>query len=116
MSDILLAPAGARSTTRSRFVNSRRLSSALKVCFISETLHAGVGRHIVDAVTGLSDRGHEVHLLYSPIRLDPEFLALLVSLPNVICHAVPMPRAIGWNDIRAFKQIAAYVRDNGPFD
>src|SRR5262245_21887596 len=60
----------------------------LKICVISETVHAGVGRHIVDSISALALRGHEVHLLYSPIRLDTEFLAALEKLPNVRCASI----------------------------
>ncbi len=70
----------------------------------------------MDAVSTLSERGHEIHLLYSPIRIDPDFLGTLMKRPNVVCRAIPMQRAIGWNDVAAFKSIAAYVRKKGPFD
>jgi len=88
----------------------------LKICFVSEPLHAGVGRYVVDAVSELANRGHEIHLLYSPIRVEPEFLAQLHGLANVHCEAVLMPRAIGAADISAFHAIHSYVRAKGPFD
>jgi glycosyltransferase involved in cell wall biosynthesis len=88
----------------------------LKICFISEPLHAGVGRYVVDAVSELARRGHEVHLLYSPIRVEPEFLSQLHHLPNVYCEPVLMPRAIGIGDISAFRAINGYVQTKGPFD
>jgi hypothetical protein len=93
-----------------------RPSRRLKICFISETLHAGVGRHIVDAILELARRGHEVHLVYSPARADPSFVAVLGGLPRVHCEAVRMPRAIGLDDISAFRASRRYVRSNGPFD
>jgi glycosyltransferase involved in cell wall biosynthesis len=95
---------------------SRRPSRRLKMCFISETLHAGVGRHVADAISELSHRGHEVHLIYSPIRADPFFVATLGDLPKVHCEAVRIPRAIGLDDISAFRAIKRYVLSSGPFD
>ena len=74
-------------------IGSRPLGRRLKICFIAETVHAGVGRHIVDAIRGLSERGHEVHLLYSPTRVDSEFLSAIERQRNVHCWAIPMPRA-----------------------
>lgn len=91
-------------------------SGRLKICFISETLHAGVGRHIVDAICALSERGHEIHLLYSPIRMEAQFLATIQQQKNVHCEAVTMPRAIGRDDVSAFIHIRTYVRIHGPFD
>jgi glycosyltransferase involved in cell wall biosynthesis len=88
----------------------------LKICFISETVHAGVGRHVVDVALELSRRGHQIHLLYSPIRCDPQFLADLESEPNVHCKPVPMPRPIGMRDVHAFAAIRNHVRQEGPFD
>jgi len=88
----------------------------LRLCFIAETVHAGVGRHLVDSITGLCERGHEVHLIHSPTRTDPQFLSALKSLANVRCYAVPMPRAIGPKDLPALKRILRYVREQGPFD
>jgi len=88
----------------------------LKICFISETVHSGVGRHIADSISALAERGHEIHLLYSPIRLDPQFLSAVRNRPNVYCESLPMPREIGWRDLAVFSQIKKYVRANGPFD
>jgi glycosyltransferase involved in cell wall biosynthesis len=88
----------------------------LKVCFITEPLHAGVGRFVGDAVAELARRGHEIHVIYSPVRVEPEFLAGLMRLTNVRCRAIPMPRAIRFADIRAFWAVQSYVRANGPFD
>ena len=88
----------------------------LRICMISEPLHAGVGRHLVDAVCALSERGHEIHLLYSPVRLELSFLDEIRRQPNVYCQAVPMPRAIGRRDFAAFRKIRDYVQAEGPFD
>jgi glycosyltransferase involved in cell wall biosynthesis len=88
----------------------------LRICFISETIHAGVGRHIADAIRALSDRGHCVHLLYSPIRLDPALLAAIQEKSTARCVAIAMPRAIGPGDGPAFRQILRYIRTEGPFD
>jgi len=91
-------------------------ASRLRICFISETMHAGVGRHIVDAISGLAERGHEIHLLYSPIRLQPEFLATIKEQRNVHCEAIAMPRAIGAGDFAVVRRIRRYLVGEGPFD
>jgi glycosyltransferase involved in cell wall biosynthesis len=97
-------------------VGSRVVPGALKICIISETFHAGVGRHIVDVARALAAKNHEVHVLYSDRRLDRNFLAEIQSQPGIRCHAIPMPRGICPADIKAFRQIKAYVKAHGPFD
>ena len=88
----------------------------LRICYISETLHAGVGRHILEIICLMAQRGHEIHLLYSPIRMEETFLRIITKQPNVHCTAIPMPRAVGWGDVSAFAQIKRHVRKSGPFD
>jgi glycosyltransferase involved in cell wall biosynthesis len=88
----------------------------LKLCFITETLHAGVGRHVAETIEELAGRGHEIHLLYSPLRSDRRFLRTLANLENVYCQQVTMHRALGLGDFASFREIRKYVRQHGPFD
>jgi len=104
-----------RNRTRSR-VTTRALAGPLRICIVTETLHAGVGRHIVDAASVLAARGHEIHVVYSPLRMDADFLASLQSQAGIACHAVEMPHAIGASDLGAFLQIKNYIKESGPFD
>ena len=93
-----------------------RRERPLRICFIQEPLHAGVGRHTVDAARELAGRGHEIHVLYSPVRLEPQYLADLTAHPRIRCHAIPMRPDLSAKDIAAFWQVRRYVRRNGPFD
>src|SRR5262249_23712015 len=118
MSDIAVARGAAQSELpASRSPSSQKPAARkLKLCFIAETVHAGVGRHVLDMITALSERGHEIHLIYSPTRTDAKFLTAIQRKANVHTFAVAMPRALGPADISAFKKIRTYVRANGPFD
>lgn len=116
MSLVLLSPGAAHAADDAAGPAATKPAGGLKICIVSETVHTGVGRHIVDLIGALSRRGHEIHLLYSPIRLDPQFLATIRQQRNVRCEAIEMPRAIGLADIPAFGRIRRYVRANGPFD
>jgi glycosyltransferase involved in cell wall biosynthesis len=89
---------------------------ALRICFIQEPLHAGVGRHTVDVARTLAARGHEIHILYSPVRLEPQFLADLSGDPRIHCHAIPIMPGLCAGDLAAFWRIKTYVQRNGPFD
>lgn len=88
----------------------------LRICFIQEPLHAGVGRHTVDVARTLADRGHEIHVVYSPVRLEPQFLADLSGHPRIRCHAVPIMPGLCAGDLAAFWRVRAYVKQHGPFD
>jgi glycosyltransferase involved in cell wall biosynthesis len=119
MSSLLLSSGGELKEgdiLPAQSVSAASARNQLKICYIAETVHAGVGRHILDTACAFSERGHEIHLLYSPIRADPSFLAQIAEQKNVYCTAVPMPRAIGRGDIAAFRRIRKYVEANGPFD
>ena len=116
MSIALLSPGGGLAKSEAAKLTAPRSAAHLKICFISETVHSGVGRHIADAISALSPRGHEIHLLYSPIRSDAQLLGAIKQQPNVRCNAVSMPREIGFGDAEAFNRIRAYVRRMGPFD
>jgi glycosyltransferase involved in cell wall biosynthesis len=88
----------------------------LRVCLILEPLHAGVGRHTVDLALALADRGHEIHVIYSPIRLERDFLHALAAHPGIRCQAVEMMPGLSLKDVRAFWLVQQYVRRHGPFD
>ena len=91
-------------------------AASLRICFIQEPLHAGVGRHTVDVARALADRGHEIHVVYSPVRLEPQFLADLSEHPRIHCHAIPIMPGLCAGDAAAFWRIKTYVKENGPFD
>ena len=98
------------------WVRAQGHSGALKICFILEPLHAGVGRHVVDVACDLAGRGHDVHVLYSPVRLEPQFLGDLTAHPRIRCHAIRMMPGLCAGDMAAFWRVKEYVKRNGPFD
>lgn len=91
-------------------------NAPLRICYITETLHAGVGRHLVGIISQLAARGHEIHLIYSPVRMDESFRAAIERQPGVRCVGIPMRRSIGLGDVGAFRRVKEYVAANGPFD
>ncbi len=52
--------------------NSRSLRR-LRVLLIVESSSAGTGRHVCDLAEALLADGHDVHLIYSTIRMDSRF-------------------------------------------
>ncbi len=89
-----------------------------RVLLLLEATGGGAGRHVVDLSLGLWRRGIEVHLAYSPLRMDVVFaqhLSLLqktgISLLHVPIHRRPHP-----TDIAVLEKLYAYAKKHGPFD
>jgi glycosyltransferase involved in cell wall biosynthesis len=78
----------------------------------------GAARHVVDLCCGLHNKGIDVHLVYSPNRMDSildEGLKKLAKL-SVELISVPMRRNPGFLDLSSYLKIRQYARNNGPFD
>lgn len=90
----------------------------LRVLQILEATGGGVARHVVDLCLGLAKRGVEVHLAYSPLRMDDILREALPKLEKagVRCIKVPMRRAPHMSDLRTLFTLSEYIRDSGPFD
>ena len=93
--------------------------SWMTILLVIETGGGGSGRHIIDLIKILSERGHHIHLLYSTKRADPWFsgaLKTLATLKNVEIQEVPMRQAPHLDDFLAIQQIRSYIKQHGPFD
>jgi glycosyltransferase involved in cell wall biosynthesis len=94
----------------------RRGRAALRVLMIVESSGAGTGRHVLDLTGSLMERGCDVHLIYSPTRVDRLFLNRLAQLPKLRHIAVPMRTAPHPSDLAALQAIRRYMHRAGPFD
>lgn len=101
-------PASLRSTTRAEGRleppapgDAAAGERQLRILLALESAGAGVGRHVLDLARGLLQRGHDVHLAWSPLRAEPGFVAALRTLVGLVAHEVPMTRAPGPSDARA---------------
>jgi len=45
----------------------------MRLCQIVEAASGGTGRHVLDLSAALHTRGHDVTIVYSPLRADPKF-------------------------------------------
>lgn len=86
----------------------------MKICQVVEAASGGTGRHVIDLTHALHARGHELTLIYSPLRIDTVFQDALASLPARVV-ALPMARAIGWSDVAVVYRLGEMVRHFGPF-
>jgi glycosyltransferase involved in cell wall biosynthesis len=93
-----------------------RPAGRLRILHVVEAAFAGTGCHVIDLARGMLELGHEVHLAYSPIRMEQRFARELGELAAVRSVAVPMRQAPGLADIRAVRAVRRYLRRHGPFD
>lgn len=104
------------TVTTSSFPTARRPKPALRILLVTEASAKGTGRHVVDLAEGLIARGYEVHLLYSPVRMDEIFRKRIESMPGLTHVAIPMHRSIHVQDLAATWAVRRYLRRFGPFD
>lgn len=89
----------------------------MRVLILLEASGGGAGRHVLDLSLGLAERGLEVHLAYSPLRLAEPFRSGLPRLreAGVRLLEVPMRRAPHPSDLKALFFLLRYARREGPF-
>jgi RraA family protein len=93
-----------------------REPGSLRVLLITEAAGGGSGRHVLDLSEGLLARGHDVHLIYAPGRLDRFFRDRLDRTRRLRSHCLPIRRGLHPADLAALWSIRRYVRAHGPFD
>ena len=88
----------------------------MKVLEIIETGGGGSGRHILDLVSGLITKGHDVHVVHSPLRAEAAFEAKLQALQGASVVSMDIRKVIGIHDLSVLFELRRYILDNGPFD
>jgi glycosyltransferase involved in cell wall biosynthesis len=90
----------------------------MKILHLVETPGQGSGRHVIDLAEGMRDRGHEVHIAYSPVRASPDFRRELDRLGGggVTVRQITMHRRPGVHDLASLIAVRGYLRRHGPFD
>lgn len=88
----------------------------MRVLQVVEAAGGGVGRHVLDLSEGLLDRGHEVHLAYSPRRADRFFRERLGRLDGLQTRTVHLRKRPHPTDLAAVGTIRGILRTRGPFD
>lgn len=116
-------PAPTRATWKSTTPAERQPSasavdapSILRILLATEAAGGGVGRHVVDLALGLLDRGHQVTVVYSPLRAEPEFARRVTALAGRCrLHQLAMKRSPGPHDLPAVLALRRIIRTTGPY-
>lgn len=90
----------------------------LRVLQICEATNSGVGRHTTDLIGGLLDAGCDVHLIYSPTRIDGAFEQGVDKLraKGLKTELLMMKRKPHPQDGLAVAALRRYMKKHGPFD
>jgi len=91
----------------------------LRVLLVVECAGGGTGRHVLDLARGLAARGCDVHLLYSPLRMDALFaerLTKLIRSGGMTCATIPVRSSIHPSDLSVALKVRRYLNEHGPFD
>jgi glycosyltransferase involved in cell wall biosynthesis len=90
-------------------------ATQMRICLVLEASGGGAGRHVLDLSRGLIARGHDVHLVYSPVRAEPIFLDALREA-KVGLSELEMQRGIGPGDVTSAIRLGRLLKRIGPFD
>ncbi|NDF13066.1 MAG: glycosyltransferase family 1 protein [Proteobacteria bacterium] len=92
------------------------MAEKLKILYIIEAAGGGAGRHVCDLAQALAEKGHSIHVIYSPNRGDPVIKQQIHDLKNIAFKSISIMRNITPLDAIALKEITKYIKENGPFD
>lgn len=95
---------------------SSETRSKLRIALILEPAFAGVGRHVLDLAKGLAERDHDVTVVYSPVRAEPDFVQQVSKIAGLRVTPFPMRRSVGLHDLTALRGLSALLTKLGPFD
>ena len=84
----------------------------MRLCQVVEAAAGGTGRHVIELTRGLAERGHELTLIYSPLRIDALFAEGLSALAASLVP-LAMARGVGWNDVGAARGLGGWSASAG---
>lgn len=89
----------------------------MRICHVIESSSGGSSRVVIALLRDQIATGHDVTLIYSPIRSDPPFTEAVASLGATLrVRLLPMYRQVGAHDAVAAFRLWGALRDLGPFD
>jgi len=88
----------------------------MRVLLVLEASSGGAARHVVDLAGGLLARGHNVSLIYSPLRAEAWFLDAIGALRQLDIRELPMERSVSFADVASRRELKRLIEEMGPFD
>ncbi|PPD42041.1 MAG: hypothetical protein CTY15_12720 [Methylocystis sp.] len=91
--------------------------SKMRICHVIESSSGGSSRVVVDLLRDQLHAGHEVTLIYSPVRAEQQFTDALAAIGDRLrVRTVSMSRAVRPHDIVSAWTLLRELRELGPFD
>lgn len=89
----------------------------MRICHVIESSSGGSSHVVVDLMRDQLAVGHDVTLIYSPLRAESPFTDAVAALgPKLRVRALPMRRAVGLHDVGAAFRLWRALSELGPFD
>lgn len=86
----------------------------MRVCLVVEAASGATGRHVADLAASLTARGHDIWLVYSPLRADAGFHRFAGN-SGARLVSMPMARSTAWSDVAAARALSRLLAEHGPF-
>ena len=88
----------------------------MKICHVLSAGY-GCGQVVVDLLKAGVAAGHDMTLVYTPLRVEPRLAAVFEGMRDrVRVHLLPMTGEIGVSDLSCFWSLYRLLRREGPFD
>jgi glycosyltransferase involved in cell wall biosynthesis len=84
------------------------------IVHVVESALAGVGRHVVDLAHGQAAIGHDVHVVFSPLREDRRFAHARSTSEHVEFHPLDVERNPALSDLAARRRLGGLIDWIGP--
>lgn len=93
----------------------------LKILYVVEATGGGVAKHVIELSKKMLEKGHNIHIIYSPFRMDDIFkngMNLLQNTysNNITFHKLDIRKNPNPRDLSISYKIRKYVKKNGDFD
>ncbi|MBI5195218.1 MAG: glycosyltransferase [Nitrospirae bacterium] len=90
----------------------------MKILLVIESSGGGSSKCVIDLAKFLLDSGHEVHLIYSPLRMDYKFEKSINELisAGLFLYSIPMKTKPSFSDFWCILLIRRYIVSHGPFN
>lgn len=89
----------------------------MRICHVIESASGGSSRVVVDLLRDQVAAGHDVTLIYSPVRAEAPFTDAVAAMGDVLrVRRLRMRRAVGVHDVIACVELFRALRSLGPFD
>lgn len=95
----------------------RFVARKMRICHVIESSSGGSSRVVAGLLRDQVEAGHDVTLIYSPVRAEAQFTDAVAEIGGALrVRALPMYREVGPHDAVSGWRLLRVLRELGPFD